>query len=557
MGAMGPHPGAATDIVVSGRARGDGRKRGKPPRRWPWILGALLLVVAGIVIVVIRPVLGAANFRALQARWSEVSALDVNRATTTNRLAHEATPSDLAAVTAAVLALQHQEANRLAVLRAGIGPGLARDAAVSALAAAARTAISREISDLRSREPLTGWSIATYAAVDRVQSLLAADQLRFGVSAPAVPRLAPLTAANGALLRLQRPLDEGVQADLLVVSGNGNLEIIDLRSGVVRAPPAALRRLGLSVGYGRVGYGGLVLPETGFVAAQAANGGVYAVSPGMVPRLLGRGSLYPAASQDAVWLWSGNLDNGQPGQLTLVTGSGRRIAGPVPGLSYGGLNAGTLGITGLTVLDGFVVAPSIDEASQPSQLRGLWLWNPLAGSGLRPLVRGCADAIAAHGALLAWLRCYPDAPFRLSLHITNTATGADRLIVNPSTAIPFLGGQLTAAFSPNGKWLADYYSGAMSGGYALGLVNTQTGAVSIIHGAPISDATQTTTPMLWTADSTRVFYDTGGSQFNNADPWADDAVPFATYRLGNRSAIDMRFHDTSATLLAVLPSPAG
>ncbi len=59
---------------------------------------------------------------------------------------------------------------------------------------------------------------------------------------------------------------------------------------------------------------------------------------------------------------------------------------------------------------------------------------------------------------------------------------------------------------------------------------------SIIRGAPVADATAGT-PIMWTGDSTRVFFATGASRFNNQQ-WADGTVPLATYRVGARSAVD-------------------
>src|SRR6266516_2337415 len=165
------HPGALPDVLTFGRGRG----REQVPRRWPWILAAVLLVAAGGVLIVVRPVVAAADFGALQSRWTAAVAVDLGRSEVIARLTRQATPSDGAAVTAAVLAVQRQEAGRLVRLRAGVTAGLARDGTVSVLAAAERTALSREIGDLRG-SPLTAWSAATDVAVGRVQTLLAAGQ---------------------------------------------------------------------------------------------------------------------------------------------------------------------------------------------------------------------------------------------------------------------------------------------------------------------------------------------------------------------------------------------
>ncbi len=531
------HPGALPDVLTFGR----GRER--VPRRWPWILAAVLLVAAGGVLIVVRPVVAAADFGALQSRWTAAVAVDLGRSEVIARLTRQATPSDGAAVTAAVLAVQRQEAGRLVRLRAGVTAGLARDGTVSVLAAAERTALSREIGDLRG-SPLTAWSAATDVAVGRVQTLLAAGQRRFGVAAPTSPRPARLSAAVGALLRLQPLLDDRAPAELLVADGS-KVQTVDLRSGTVAAAPSALQ------GLPYLAQGGQVLSRAGFVAVQAG-GEVYAVRPAFTGtrRPLGAGQMLAAARPDAVWILS------SLGQGVLVTGAGRRIAGPVPVLADLPGSRVYANVSGLAVPGGLVVEKDRHAGTPDAASTGLWLWNPGRGPQLLPLVRGCAHPIAAQGRLLAWLGCDPIDPARVRMHITDTATGADRVIANPATAVPFLADQPTAAFSPSGRWLAAYYAQTTSVGYALGLVNTRTGVTSIIRGAPVADATAGT-PIMWTGDSTRVFFATGASRFNNNQQWADGTVPLATYRIGARSAVDLRLHEPGATLLAVLPTRAG
>jgi hypothetical protein len=243
----------------------------------------------------------------------------------------------------------------------------------------------------------------------------------------------------------------------------------------------------------------------------------------------------------------------------MVTGTGRRIAGPVamPANPPGGRVYAKL--SGLALPGGLVVEKDRDAGTGDTTPVGLWLWNPLRGRALRPLASGCAKAIAAHGRLLAWLGCGPGDPPRARLHITDTATGADRVIPSPATAVPVLTDQPAAAFSPSGTWLATYYSGTTSAGYALGLVNARTGATSIVRGVPVADGTAAAgypAPITWTGDSTRVFFATGGSSFDNKKSWADETVPLATYRIGARSAADLRLHEPEATLLAVVPADA-
>jgi hypothetical protein len=336
--------------------------------------------------------------------------------------------------------------------------------------------------------------------------------------------------------------------DRLLVSGN-YLQVIDLWSGRIVTSPAVLQRLAANLAPGVHNVVPAVVARAGFLAVQEVDDAVYAV-PGTVsgsPRLLGKGQLLPAARPDAVWIWGG-----APGHLVMVTGTGRRIAGPVPGLADPG---GILTVDALSLPGGLIVenGGSQNGPSSLGSTGGLWLWNPLRGPMLQPLVRGCASPVAAQGSLLAWLRCDPAHPYRISLHITDTTTGADRVIANPLNATPFPSGQPVGAFSPDRRWLAAFYTGATFGGYAVGLVNVRTGATSIIGARTVINATAFT-PIMWTSDSTRIFFATGASSFDNNQQWTDGTVPFATYRLGARATAELRLHEPSATLLAVIPT---
>jgi hypothetical protein len=542
MDTRGGHPGPSPGAFAL--------ERGRVPRRWPWIAGAALLLGACALLVVVRPLVVAADFRRLQSRWAGAVAVDLGRSELIARLTQEATPSDAGAVRIAMLAVQRQEAGRLVLLREGITPGLARDGTMRVLASAERTALTREIGDLRGSLLVT-WSAATESAIGRVQALLAAGRPRYGGRAAAAPRPARLTAADGTLLRMRRLLDGSVAAKLLIADNKAELQLIDLRSGSSLAAPNSLQGLG-----GSLAEGGQLLPRTGYVAVQAGRQ-VYAVEPGLVGgrRPLGTGEMFPASRPDAVWIF------GDSGQGVMVTGTGRRIAGPVPLLTDSLHNGAYANVMDLAVAGGLVVENDSYGASGYPNPAGLWLWNPLR-PGLRAVVRGCAHAIAAHGPMLAWVRCDRNDPVRAHLHITDTVTGSDRAIADPGTAIPYFPGQPTAAFSPNGRWLATYYSvtspspGMTSTGSALGLVNTGTGTASLIHGAPVADDMMGM-PIIWTGDSTRVFFATGAPRFGNAQAWFDGTVPFATYRIGAPAAADVRLHEPGATLLAVIPSTAG
>jgi hypothetical protein len=559
MAAMANDPHAQPEILVIGgqRRRLSERLPGWPtrdgsPRRWPWIAACALLLAVGAVIAVVRPQIAVADFRVLQSRWYTGAAIDAGRFQAIGRLVPLATPTDVPYVKATALALQRQEADQLARLRAEVPAAGEPDGRLAALAAAERNAWSREIGELRGNAPITLWSATAYADIARVQALLVAGQQAYGVRALSQPHPARLTAADAAIRRLSEPIDSQVQGQLLIIHDNF-AQVIDLATGKVRPAPAAVNNL-LGIG-GWPAFGGQwpVLPRAGFLVVQPAySSSVSVISADLKgsPRQLGGSVMLPAASPAAVWVGNGS-------QLVMVTRSGRRIAGPVAALPSPLSGASGPAVTGLAVTGGQIIQ-MFSPAGVPEPAAGLWLWNPLRGPQLRALVPRCAWPLAAQAALLAWLSCsHGQQP--VSLHIVNTATGADREITNPHAAFPYLPDPLSAAFSPNGRWLAAYYARTWFGGnayFALGLVNVATGMTSIVPGAEILNPGQAS-PMLWTSDSTRLFFETGaGSGDQGIQTWDDAAVPFATYLVGARAATDVRFHATSAALIAMLPVPA-
>jgi hypothetical protein len=556
MAAMANDPHAQPDILITGSQRRRiserwprWRRRDGPPQRWPWVVACVLVLAVAAIVTVVRPQIAAADFRMLQSRWYAGGAIDAGRFQVLGRLVPEATPTDVPYVKAAALALQRQEADQLVRLRADVAAAGEPDGRLAALAAAERTAWTREIGELRGSAAITLWSATAFADIARVQALLAAGQRAFGVPAQKQPQPARLTAADAAFRRLSKPLDSQVQGQLLIIN-DGFTQVIDLATGQVRPAPEAVNKL-LGIG-GWPAFGGQwpVLPRAGFLVIQPAySGPVFAISADLAgpPRPLGGPVMLPAASSAAVWVGRGS-------QLVMVNQSGRRIAGPVPALQASASTGAGPVAAGLAVTGGQIIQ-MFSPAGVPMPVAGLWLWNPLRGLQLRPLVRGCAWPLAAHGALLAWLSCsHGHQP--VSLHITNAATGADRSIRNPHAAFPYLPDPLSAAFSPNGRWLASYYARTWFGGnayFALGLVNVAAGVMSIVPGAEVLDPGQAS-PMLWTSDSTRLIFETGAGD-QGIQTWDDPAVPFATYLVGARAATDLRFHATSATLIAMLPVP--
>jgi hypothetical protein len=333
---------------------------------------------------------------------------------------------------------------------------------------------------------------------------------------------------------------------MLVAAGSGTareVRVIDLRHDAVRQLPApiasVLRHEVNIVAANPLGRGSLVV--------QTRKGAVYAIARAMTgqPRRLGRGTVLPAMTPEAVWLYG----FGRQGGLVKVSTTGRRLAGPFPAPRF----ALTQFPAGLTLPAGLVISGTAFPGTPSLVPTGIWLWDPRLGPALHPLAKGCAEPIATHGTLLAWLRCAPGNPGHTVLKITDTATGRTRTIAGPRRAVPMLTDIPSAsAFSPDGKRLAYYCVGTGFGGYALAVASVASGTSTLVRRPPIDAVGDGISSALahidWTADSRRVFYTTGASGVGRGEA----TVPFAFYEVTTDRAENIRYHSRPAMLLAML-----
>jgi hypothetical protein len=457
-----------------------------------------------------------------------------------------ATPSDAALVSRALVLVQREQAERLRALRAGVSAGWTHDSAVAEIAAAEKSALAAQIADLRRPGVRVSWSSTTQGAIDDVQDLLTAGRRRFGVAAPARPAPARLNAADPTLARLGRLVDTPLPDRMLVAAGSGaarQVRVIDLRHDAVRRLPAPIA----SVLRHEVNIVAAKPLGRGSVVVQTRTGAVYAIARAMTgqPRRIGRGAVLPAVTPGAVWLYG----FGRKAGLIEVSTTGRRLAGPFPAPRF----ALTQFPAGLTVPAGLVISGTAFPGTPSVVPTGIWLWDPRLGPVLRPLAKGCAEPLATHATLLAWLRCDRRNPAHTVLKITDTATGRTRTIAGPRRAVPALTDIPTAsAFSPDGKRLAYYCVGTGFGGYALAVANVASGTSTLVRRPPIDAVGDGFSSALahvdWAPDSRRVFYTTGASGVGTGQA----SVPFAFYQVSTGRADNIRFRARPAMLLALL-----
>jgi hypothetical protein len=174
-----------------------------------------------------------------------------------------------------------------------------------------------------------------------------------------------------------------------------------------------------------------------------------------------------------------------------------------------------------------------------TQLDGLIVWDP--GSGRTVCSLGTAgEPVAGSGDLLAWVE--PQG----RMHLTDVSSCQTRSVeqLDPATYLGFLGA--AGAISPDGRTVAAYVAlqtGGLGEAFRLALVDVASGRVTVPNSP---DRSATVEPIVWTADSQRVFFTISTS--------GGASLP-AMYQVGQSAVTPMRYRATPGfSVLAVLPS---
>lgn len=511
---------------------------GRNRRRWPWAVGAIVAALAIVAAGPGRTYLIGREYESLAHRFGEVTALETQRQELMNTIGRAAPPSDRALAVRTDAALYAQEIVRLEDVdrqMAGqltVGGGLAHlrrtmESGIGALVANLRAVRAHGLAAAAAATSDGSWSSgspevpepgpAAQARLAQADRLLVADGHRLHQPLPAtVGGRMELTAAVPTLAKLHHLLDGRPPITLAVPAPTG-LTVLDLHSNRAGA---------IALGSGAATW---AVARRGWLAVQAG-GRLWAVPPGAISRLgrrsrstrtrspgpvdLGPASeIMAAARPDTVWVAQ---PSGGRTVAVEVDRSGRPLAGPTalpPRTS----------LAGVALTQGLVLAGD----------RGFLVWDPESGR-IRHLPPACALAVAGQGSLFAWTTCWPDPV----LHVTNLATGVDRVVAAPagSAPAPIAPGLPDGAFSPDGRTLAVPWQQASSAGTgaALGLVDVASGRIAI-RPLPTAAALDVVSPATttWAPSGRWVF-------FASSDL---TGFPLAAYRMGSAGAVDLRYRD--------------
>jgi hypothetical protein len=465
-------------------------------------LGGAVVVIA-VMVFPVRTALAHAEVDHLERAWGELVALDSSRSSLVNRLITESVPTDEVALRQAIIALDQEEASRLAGLRRSLPANRALDHGAGALRDAIAKAIDEEllglhssVSDLKQLDSVLLPSQLDAATVDfeAVQNQINNQRRRFGEDLHDQHlSSAALHAADATLAAFSHFVNIPVGVRLLVTTNFG-IRVLDVD-----------RSTDTAVDLG---------PNT---RVAVASGSVYAISQGRVFRLpvdlsgnghdLGPGQLVFPGPNGTVWITT--PDN----TLRLSTLDGRIVWGPQPFLfAAGSVNAGV--VAGTPATAHFAVV------------------NPATGTTARRLDLGpvSPDVLSASGDKVAYTHNHDT-----DVHVVTISTGMvrDYPILAPNLLQTGVG-----ALSPNGQWLATYEA-ANAGSATPVVVNLQSGAVTQLTDVSNPDPQLS---MAWTADSTRLFFTVN-----------EDGATVATWHTGDTSATVLRWRSATAGSVVVLP----
>jgi WD40-like Beta Propeller Repeat len=463
--------------------------------------------------------------------WAAAGGLEQARLAAMVKVSEAAGPDDARVVDLAVAALYDEEAGGLDRLARRVGAGWLFDPGMRALAGQLRSALRAEAADLRAvarARALVGGtrrippdrSASTSAAVDLAGARMADQLRRFQLTVP-TPAPARLHAADATLAGLAHWLDRPAGGAVLLADTDSGLLRLEIDAS--RAAPAGWPE----------DTGGQLIGQPGLIAY--VSGGAIVAGPAdakSTPRPIASGDAVIAAGRpDAFWvLTSAGVANPT---ITEVDGHGGLLMPPVLFPDDGS------GLFSLAVPTGIV-------RTTPAGF-GLEVWDPVTGR-VRIISNQNGRAIAVWGRWLAWTDTNP---LGSRLHLTDTSTAADRILVGAGGPVPgaiqqlgSLGGA-EGEFSPDGRRLA-YYSdvpdptGLGNDTTVLTLVDVATGAVAIPNG-PISR--QGPGFIAWTPDGQRLFYTVNTSS---------GRPELAGYQVGDPDTHTLRFRSPTAGISGLL-----
>jgi hypothetical protein len=255
-------------------------------------------------------------------------------------------------------------------------------------------------------------------------------------------------------------------------------------TGIVRADGTVIRTFPQTPA---VGYPILPLMTAGRSVVFVHGLQAYRIGPDWHSPVLQVGAadhLFPADSGDVgLEVGVGGDQTGRPGFIEYVAADGTRTAPaalPPDTTAIARLLTGLLVIT----LDHHLEFPG----TEASQRLGPVNW-----------------VVGTFVATVAWTdgsNCAPDSG-SCRLHLTDTGSGADRIVAPPAGFTGFVGG---GGFSPSGTWLAAFvYSPTATGpGLRLALINTRLGRALVV--GPVLPAGETIGSAVWSPDTQWIFF---------------------------------------------------
>lgn len=446
------HYGSVVDVLEQGSER-------RVRRRWPWLLGAFLIVAA----LCAGPVWSAWDQhqqREIARAWALRGAYNDARAAALKAMAEHAVAGDDRAYAAAVIALDQEEAGHLRALWRGL-PGLLLRGDTGTMRDAVAAAIRAEREELLhpppvnvGEQPLPMLDPMTLHLADQADKLVKSIQVE-------VPKQRA-HAANSAMAHFSHYLDKPPRVRLLVGS-SGGMHVLDLSQSRDLGPPLWARNGDQFAG---------VLSQPGLLVVQDAHSARIVDTDGR-SHPIGPGTHATWGTTDGT-VWVSDLHH-----AALFDQTGRRIRGPLQ------LPAGTVGLFGAWGEDLLLIHQTGDRFD-------ISVWNTRTHTTVRTLRNACP--LAAQGAWLVWRTCND---YVESVHLSDLDHGTDQTITLPHTWTA-----ADATFSPDGRRLALWLSSYYGEGSRLTILDTDTGRMKPVDLPPNTGGIGT---IVWLPDSASAF----------------------------------------------------